>query len=176
MSKIIIVEGPDRCFKTSAINHIRKNLVKNPRVTTIHCSSPAVVSDVEEWTRIHYLNLMNLISVNQGVIILDRSHLGEHVYGTLYREAKCSEYIFGIEKILQDMDVNLILLTDTIENRIFREDGLSQSKFDTEKMQLEHDLFVEAFNRTCISNKIHLHAKRPEEIIENINSFIGVVE
>lgn len=176
MAKLIIVEGPDRCFKSSAIEHIRKNLIKDPRIITIHCSSPPRVSNVEEWTNAHYLHLINQTLCNRGTMILDRSHLGEHVYGTIYRGGKCSNAIFNYDKVLETEDASLILLTDTIENRISREDGLSQSKHDSNLMQQEHDLFIEAFNRTSIKKKIHIHAKKPEEIIQIINEFIGVVE
>lgn len=173
MAKLIIVEGPDRCFKSSAIEHIRKNLIKDPRIITIHSSSPPRVTNVEEWTNAHYLHLINQMITNRGVMILDRSHLGEHVYGTLYRGGKCSNSIFNYDKVLENEDAQLILLTDTVENRLSREDGLSQSKLNTDLMQQEHNLFLEAFERTSIKNKIHIHAKQPEEIIQLINKFIG---
>lgn len=86
-------------------------------------------------------------------IIFDRTHLGEMVYAPLYRKYS-GEYIYEIEKETiepQDQkDIRMILLT-TSNFDMLEDDGLS---FDFSKKEDEQKMFIDAFNRSIIENKV----------------------
>lgn len=179
MSKIVLICGPDRCGKTSIIDSLRKNVLVSPKRITIHSSTPPVFDegsyDDQYWAELHYSNWVNVvINLHKADIhvILDRGHLGEHVYGTLYRNIN-TDFIFSdIDIAFKDNpNVYLVLLTDSIENRVSRDDNLSMTK-NSQKMQQEHDLFVDAFNKSCIMNKMHLHKMDIVKMKNSVNSFI----
>ena len=174
---IIIVEGLDRCGKSTIVEHIRKKIVQTPKVLTIHSSSPPKgIENQLEWAQRYYNFLLwnsSLLSPN-GVIIHDRSYLGEYVYGSLYRGLNCEWVFTELEPRILLQDVKLILCTDTIDNRLSREDGLSQAK-NVSFMEKEYDLFVEAFNTSALTDKIHLHNLPLEVMIQKATDFLGVI-
>ena len=81
--------------------------------------------------------------------IFDRFHLGECVYGPLYRDYS-GDYVFLMENIIEDADVRLILLV-TSDFSFIQDDGLS---FDFEARNAEQDMFISAFHKSNIENKI----------------------
>ncbi len=88
-------------------------------------------------------------------IIFDRTHLGETVYAPLYRKYS-GDYVFKMEynfikasKKTQD-DVRLILLTSSNTDMLV-DDGLS---FDPAKKGEEQKMFIDAFNKSQIKNKV----------------------
>jgi hypothetical protein len=89
-------------------------------------------------------------------IIFDRTHLGEMVYSPLYRNYPGS-YVFDLEKqFLAESSpkvgesVKLILLT-TSNFDMLEDDGLS---FDFAKKEDEQKMFIEAFNKSSLKNKV----------------------
>jgi hypothetical protein len=89
-------------------------------------------------------------------IIFDRTHLGEMVYAPLYRKYD-GGYIYDIEEqfikskpFTAEDSVRLILLT-TSNFDMLVDDGLS---FDPSKKEEEQNLFIEAFNRSKLTNKV----------------------
>jgi thymidylate kinase len=88
-------------------------------------------------------------------LIFDRSHIGEYVYGPLYRNYS-GDYIFDIEKLYVNKpffkDIFLFIFVDSPENLIKREDGLS---FSTEmEMKIkEIQLFKEYHSKSNIMHK-----------------------
>jgi hypothetical protein len=86
-------------------------------------------------------------------LICNRAHLGECVYAPLYRGYD-GEYVFSIERAM-GMDKNhntrlILLLEDFASAKHFTPDGES---FDDTKRQVEQDLFVTAFEKSCIPDK-----------------------
>lgn len=89
-------------------------------------------------------------------IIFDRTHLGEMVYAPLYRKYDGS-YVYQMEKELIETkpytaheDIRLILLTSS-NTEMLQDDGLS---FDPKKKDEEQKLFIDAFNRSQLTNKV----------------------
>ena len=180
MSAIIIVEGLDRCGKSTIIEHIRKNVIKKSQIVTMHSSSPPKgVTDPMSWAYSHYVNLLthSQVMAKGGTVVLhDRSYIGEYVYGPMYRKTDSSWIFNDTERAslesLFDLDkMYLILCTDTIENRLLRDDGLSQT-IDEEKMSCEYKNFIEAFAFSGIKNKMHLHSRSIEEMKSMTNEFL----
>ena len=84
---IYIIEGLDRCGKTSFIDVLR-NQIKSPYIFTIHSTKPPGNVNYKEWSKKYYTNLISRIvnlSLQGNIIILDRSWIGETVYGPIYR-------------------------------------------------------------------------------------------
>lgn len=157
---ILIIEGMDRCGKTTLVESLRKNYFLSPKILVHHSSSPPRVSDKNAWEREHYRHLitsMNFLSHEGYDIIFDRFHLGAIVYGAKYRGADPAE-IYNIDRHYMGnfRDVAMVLLTDYPESIVARNDGesLETTKSDFEET---HDAFIEAYNNSCIMNKLHIN-------------------
>lgn len=162
----IIIEGPDAVGKSTLISNI-KNYFNDFTLHMLHYSN--VKQDTPEKT-IYYSKkmyeemfgfMLTSIKHNQTGIICDRSHLGEMVYGPIYRNYS-GEYVIDIEKkyhnILDVWDnLHLITLIDDADRIIDRDkergDGLSFS-LDVEKKQTEIDNFIKAHHKSTIKNKL----------------------
>lgn len=158
---ILIVEGPDNVGKSTLIKNIRKHILTSPHTIAIHSSSTPNGEDSIKWPFYHYcaiLDLADALSFAQHWnVILDRSHLGEYVYGSIYRgiSDKDLQYLFEIEDIIKySGDTYLILLTDEPENLLEREDGDSLSA-NIEDITNVTGRFLEAYNKSSIENKLH---------------------
>ena len=158
---IYIVEGLERCGKTTTVNFLR-SVIQNPKLIVHHSAKPPSGLTKEEsqnWSTVHYTEVLSTfedLSKKQGFdIIMDRGHLGEYVYGHMYRgNHKDDQYMFYGESFINLKDTYLILLTDNPSNVLSREDGQSLSTSE-EKITLERNRFIEAFNRSRIQNKFH---------------------
>lgn len=155
---IVIIEGLDRCGKSTLVNQLRKDYFKNPNIIIHHSSSPPKIYDPNVWEITHYSNLFKLFtSLYDYDIILDRFHLGAIVYGKKYRNADPKNiYDIDNEYLQHNKNIVLILLTDNIENIISRDDGLSleQNKEDFEETK---NAFAEAFNNSKCINKLSIN-------------------
>lgn len=148
-NKFIIIEGPDNVGKTTLINGI-KNYFNDYTFHTIHYSNVKQESTekVIEYSKKMYKEMfsymLNSIKFNKSGIICDRSHIGEMVYGPIYRNYT-GEYVIDIEKEFSNIksiwdNLFLITLYDEPENLIARDDGLSFST-NLEKKQNEINNF-----------------------------------
>lgn len=180
MQPLIIIEGLDRCGKSTTVDHIRKKIITSPKTVTIHSSAPPKAGYTDRWSYDHYKNLIShstSMMCASTTVIHDRSYIGEYVYGPIYRKSnpywifENSKYGNSLESNLLHDNTYLILLTDTIENRLIRDDGLSLSS-DRQKMLKEEELFLEAFNKSSIKNKIHIHNQPLSEMIKMVDIFM----
>lgn len=163
----IIIEGPDRVGKDTLIKSI-KNYYNNVIFQTLHFSN--VKHSTKEDTILYneklYKNMFDImlyimlynISQNENFgIICNRSHLGEMVYGPLYR-GYSGDYVLRIERLYKIFlnlwqKLALVVLIDKPENLIARDDGQSFTA-DLALKQKEIDLFKQAYERTSIKNKL----------------------
>lgn len=178
---ILVVEGLDNTGKSTLIKNIRKHVLTRPRTAALHCSSTPLNVD-EQWPFQHYNNLLSAVqqmSFNDWDVILDRSHLGEAVYGPLYRSVHNTDYIFDLErKYLYMHDVALILLTDDAESLVEREDGDSQSVAIDDIESLSKS-FLEAYHASSITNKLHYHISSDggfDDLLPTVKEFITNVK
>jgi thymidylate kinase len=147
----IIICGIDRLGKGTLINNILKHYGPHP---VIHCSSPPKgIADPAEYQKQFFKKCFRILDNRFSDVIFDRCHLGEYVYGPLYRKTD-PNFIFNIESFHQNAceETRLVLLC-TDDFSIMKDDGLS---FDYAARDKEQDLFFEAFQKSKIQNKYML--------------------
>ena len=160
----VIIEGMDRCGKTTLIKNLRKSYFKNPRTIVHHSSSPPKVDDPSKWEEEHYRHLFHtfayMSNCNDYDIILDRFHLGSVVYGKKYRNID-EDAIFTIDKHYHTYYPNmyLIVLVDEPSEIIKRDDGdsLETSIDDYEYTKTE---FEKCFEKSHCRNKLLINVSR----------------
>lgn len=159
---ILIIEGMDRCGKSTLVEQLRKNYFYNHKIFIHHSSSPPkIVPDPNAWEVAHYSAMLDasyaLNYAHDFDIIFDRFHLGAIVYGKKYRNADPEE-IYSIEQmhIHSNDEIALVLLTDWTNKIMERDDDdsleSSSTEFDETRMAFE-----EAFDRSIIPNKLHIN-------------------
>lgn len=160
MAKIILFEGPDNCFKSTMINAIIEHKqIEN--YVIIHSGKPItkglskeqiVLNQLDYNHRLikHAENLSNMFDM----VFLDRSYIGEYVYGQMYRDISYKEHhLFSLEQSLFKPETwSALLLIDSTQNRLEREDGKSISVSE-HTMEYETMLFKKFFNISKIENK-----------------------
>lgn len=158
---VIIFEGMDNCLKDSSINLLRNDLSAETHVIK-YSSPPNQIKEKENYQKHHFSDMFYLIdSVKSSDrnIILNRSHIGEYVYSQLYRGYH-ADWIFDLEKEFFNrqktpVKILLILLYDSNNESLrTREDGKSLSQAENIKLDRERELFIEAFNKSYIPNKL----------------------
>lgn len=178
----LIVEGPDNVGKSTLINNLN-NYYNKITLHNLHYSNVKQenTAEVIKHNKKLYTEMFELMTFtlknDKAGLIFDRSHLGEMVYGNIYR-SYTGDYVLDIEKKFHhilDIFENLFLITlvDEPENLISREDGLSFST-DLDKKQRELELFDLAHNSSSISNKliINIKNKDAEAVFKEVTEFI----
>ena len=156
--KLIIIEGTDNTGKDTLISKI---LEKYPTATVIHCGKPITKKysskEQDELFRIYAQNIVEGKYDNTHVIIMNRSHIGEYVYGVLYRKRNNEEVeqmINDVNDILyyrEDLEIKYIqLLSSSKELLKNNEDGKSLSNGNAEKINIEANQFKEIFDKINI--------------------------
>jgi thymidylate kinase len=181
MSKIVLFEGLDNCFKTTNVKALFNFWNKqNKTAHVLHYSGVKSINSeearklskqlyTEMFEAFEYFHSKNIN------IICDRSHLGENVYSR-YRGYNPS-YLWKLEDQFMNHkfwnDVYLIFLRDNIDNTLERDDGLSLSTDRNDKI-FERQKFEEAVMITEIPNKkiIDVTNKSKEEILNEILIFL----
>ena len=173
-----LIDGIDRLGKSSLIKgildvygyHLVIHYDKPKSLESLRTAAQAMIGDsgengcfnkdVENLAQKMYQQACNesmfALLKTEVSIIFDRTHLGEMVYSPLYRRYS-GEYVYTLEEDLilskpytENSDIRLILLT-TSNFDMLVDDGLS---FDPKNKKREQDLFVDAFNRSKLSNKV----------------------
>lgn len=178
----LIVEGPDNVGKSTLINNLN-NYYNKITLHNLHYSNVKQenTAEVIKHNKKLYTEMFELMTFtlknDKAGLIFDRSHLGEMVYGNIYR-SYTGDYVLDIEKKFHnilDIFENLFLITlvDEPENLISREDGLSFST-DLDKKQRELELFDLTHNSSSISNKliINIKDKDAEAVFKEVSSYI----
>lgn len=158
---LVIVEGLDRCGKSTLVEHLRKRYFMSPNILVHHSSSPPKVEDPNRWELEHYGSLFrtakDLVKFGGYNLIFDRFHLGAAVYGEKYRGADPSNIYELDARYLRDYSrAALILLTDDPEAIAARDDGDSLEKSVEEYMQTAA-AFIEAYKMSSCVNKLHIN-------------------
>lgn len=163
----LIIEGLDRCGKSTLIKNLRKRYFDSPKTLSFHSSSPPLkAEDPEFWETQHYHHLfgeMICLSLERGFdVIADRFHLGAIVYGKLYRNQGPDTEITNIEEywvnFLEDYpdQIALVLLTDDPEKIMERHDGDSIEENIEQYAQTAIE-FESAFASSLIPNKLYIN-------------------
>lgn len=162
---IIICEGLDNVGKGTQIANIRNHFYPEKQFHILHYGGVKSSETPEvqlEYNKIYYNEMFRILSMLDQAnmhVILDRSHLGEWVYGPMYRNYDPS-YIWDLEDMFKFKawwnDTYLIHFTSSPETVIKRDDGFSFTT-DLDKKQEELDLFQDSVNLSRIKNKISIN-------------------
>ena len=123
-----------------------------------------------------YIAEDNIHYIHDNNLILDRGHISEAVYASMYRPYS-GDYVWDLEKCLENKyNIYLIVLIDSVEKAIEREDGLSLSNGDADKINIEISKFAEAYKKSCIQNKIiiDINGLSIEEVFAQIIKFLDI--
>jgi len=171
---ITIIEGMDNCGKTTLIDSLLKGCT-NERRLVVHCSSPPANVNAG-WSKNHYNKTMRTIvdlSDRGYDIFMDRSYIGECVYGPLYRKAD----ITWVSELEQHLGMNspkvalaTILCTEFHAAKYNDGNNLSDENWST-----EHALFTSAFEKSIISNKIKVNLNGNFDDVEFVKKFLGEI-
>lgn len=166
----LLVEGCDNVGKGTQIEFIKKYVEEkyNCPVHYMHYSNIKGAKDVRAVSEELYKQMFEIVGKDHGkcLIICDRSHLGEAVYSSIYRDYD-GDYVFELEKAANlETKVGLLVFTETAENLIKRDDGLSFS-IDIDKKNDEITRFKAAYDKSSLTKKfIELKGRGKEEIFE----------
>lgn len=162
--KLIIVEGLDNTGKDDCLNYLINKYSDNHLYR--HFGFPIGETNQEKIDYQKY-SFQKEFSLYQTIekdkyfnqnneIYWNRSHIGEYVYGTIYRNYD-PEWIFNLETLygFDEKDIYLILLTADPEFLIKNDDGKSFStKLSDKKREIK--LFESAFQKSIIHNKLNI--------------------
>jgi thymidylate kinase len=174
----------DRCGKDTQIENVTKYLLEqneNKSVHVLHYASLPIKENIEERSSILYYDMFRIcdavLKTPDIHLLLNRAHLGEMVYGYIYRKYD-ARWIYQIEKQFQDLIKNayLITLVDSSFKCISnRDDGLSLSNSDINKAKTELERFVLATELSGIKHKILIDIanKDSETVFNDISLFIS---
>lgn len=169
-----VVEGIDRLGKDILINHI---ILNEGYYNVVHCTKPPKVNlygSENEFQRNSFVSLMSLLKICDGnnKMIFNRSWLGEYVYSN-YRNYS-GEYIFEIENYLSvdNLEDTLLILLYTDNTEMLIDDGLS---IDYSNRQIEQQLFIEAYEKSIMKNKIMVNVHNGKGGYRNIDDIYSEV-
>lgn len=189
--KLLIIEGPDRCGKNTLI----KNLTSQAENYVVrHFGSAKGKNDAEKrnYQFQFFKKEFELASLRpqfdlpdkerypRDIWIWNRAHLGEFVYGKMYRNTHPEDWVMKMESLFgMDLDpsIYLLLLTAPAEFLCERDDGLSFTKNVMEK-QNEIVTFRNAFDDSQILNKKVLDVTDGKDyldqqtILQEVNNFL----
>jgi len=158
---LLIIEGMDRCGKSTLVEHLRKRYFTSPNILVHHSSSPPKVEDPNMWELKHYGSLFrtakDLVQFGGYDVIFDRFHLGAAVYGEKYRGANPTDvYDLDAWYLSHYKRAALILLTDEPEAIASRDDGDSLEQSVDEYSQTAA-AFIETYKISTCVNKLHIN-------------------
>jgi len=146
---VIIIEGENKCGKTT----LSKYIEKEHGFKYIKCSQPKEGGPYKEYSEI----IDELSKEPKENYIIDRFHLGEEVYGKIYRgrSGLTQEQFQDIEKRLNSLNTILIYCYDTEKNiaRRFYDDN--EEWAEEGKIQEVLDLYLTVLKKSILPKYRH---------------------
>jgi hypothetical protein len=185
--KLLIIEGADNTGKDHLISVIEKNS-QYKNVIKRHWGYPT--GDSNEQKTLHqvssFLNeflLYNKVKDFQSleedtIMIWNRSHIGELVYGKLYRNSNPDRWVMQMEElagIAENPNVYLIYLYADADFLANNDDGLSYSS-SIDNKRLEQSLFMSAINSSSIKNVLKLKVNSGDSFIDETTLLDNVLD
>lgn len=176
--KLIIIEGTDRTGKDTIID---KLVEENRNVIKKHWSFPKGNTNEEKtqfqkksfFENFEMYSLLNKHISDDTVMIWNRSHIGELVYGTLFRDSNPESWVWQLENFFgfdKNTEIYLILLYADAEFVTAKDDGNSySSKLEDKKKEIEK--FLAAYEKTSISNKIKIKVNQDSNYIDFVQIY-----
>lgn len=157
----IIIEGPDNVGKQTLIRGLIKEF-KLPFIVMNSYAPPKLDTpyDLESFHKKMYKQMFDVFNEHENVIS-DRFYPGAYVYQKLYNRGIDGNFVLQMEEeLLKDKfdKIILIVLIDTPENLVEREDGLSIETDISYKIK-EVDLYKQFFELSKLENKFLINVK-----------------
>jgi len=154
--KLIIIEGPDNCGKDSLIKKIEEQFLT---CTIVHYTKPEN-KYIQKTLFRGYAYAIVTKKYDTDVVILNRSHYGEYVYGCMYRgisEQDAIDIINEIDDIYlkNNIDAYYIQLLSSSDSLLVKnDDNKSLSKGNIEAIATEQRRFKTIFEKSKLNKKI----------------------
>ena len=166
--KVVIIEGMDNTGKTTVIHGLME---KYDRVLYMHATKPKEADPIKcaiEQKKYFHQMVESIKNVEQSrfyvdLIILDRSWVGEYVYGCLYRGngddyvkdmiSECYDNLSHISRGWYNLDFSTILYTASPEFCAKNDDGNSISEGRIEAIKKEGERFEEIIKSDVVIGK-----------------------
>ena len=192
--KLLICEGGDGLGKNSLIEGLCKYF-NYDNITIRHFGKPPKDLNPEEVLDFQFRSFYNEGNFVEHIydrfkkhdyydetVIWNRSHLGEYVYGQMFRNADPNflktKLLFFEKFFLDSKDIYLITLTSDPKFFLEKEDGQSFSK-NLEQKTKELELFKEAHEFSTIDKKLLVKVDKDEkfrckeDILDEVINFIN---
>lgn len=191
--KLLIIEGPDRTGKNTMI---KKFIEQAENSVVRHFGAAKGESDYEKRqfqfdffskefelaSERRKFDIPDKVRYPKDIWIWNRSHLGEFVYGQLYRDTSPEKWVIPMEKKYSfdlDPSIYLVLLTGDPEFLCGVDDGESFSDKVEDKTE-ELKWFSAAFHYSTIVNKLTVSVtdndrkqyRNQDDIFAEINNFV----
>jgi thymidylate kinase len=172
--KLLIIEGTDRCGKDTLINEISSsysNVIKR------HWSFPKGKTNEEKteyqkkqfnWEFKFFVEMRKTLEENS-LMIWNRSHIGEMVYGSMYRDSDPSSWVMQLENQYgfdKDLDVHLVCLHADPEFVVKEDDGNSYSAKLEDKTR-EINEFHKAIDKSNIQKVLKIKVNEGTNYIDH---------
>ena len=180
--KVVIFEGPDRVGKSTQVKLLFEEFCRRDELAhQMHYSGVKLPKEeCIRYSKSLYSTMFNILHKNRyfANFILDRSHLGEYVYGQMYRNYEAN-WVFDLEADMRDrdpkwFDTSFYLVTMILDPKklVDREDGESFST-DLKKKEDEIFRFKEAAKWSNVTNKLLLDCdSTPEVLAQKVRDFV----
>lgn len=163
----IVIEGPDNVGKSTLIKNIKDHF-NDMSLINLHFgnvkqdSKEDVIAYSKKTFQDMFCIMQDQATRDKSGVICDRAHLGEMVYGPIYRNYP-ADFVIDIERQWTNYlpvwnNLFLVTLYDTPERLIERDDGLSFST-DLDKKTTEINNFLSAHDKSLIKHKLKLNIK-----------------
>ena len=160
---IIIVEGIDRCGKTTFVNKLCSKLPDMIRLKDINLCSKSYNDEDFKLFSLGKLDtsvaFLKQLSEQQNNVIVDRLHLTELVYGSVERQSTAYREIGQLDNILAKLDCILVLVEPT---------DLQWSNEQAEKDQTKHYHAFKSFYEISAIEKYHTNFKELDKMVDII--------
>lgn len=175
--KLLIVEGIDKCGKTTMINSLYEKLKSSKRKCMI-MNLPFIVNKPLSKDIIQYrirMTTANIIEMSKTfgdeyICLIDRYHLSEKVYGKLLRES-CAEFECNYaDAIFSTMDSLLVhIVPDEIHSNFnkFKDDNGKLDGFTFYQYRVMLDKFTNEFDKSGM-NKVRLKTSEINDFVEKV--------
>jgi hypothetical protein len=194
--KLLIIEGLDNVGKNFLVSGLSSNF---DNFCVRHFTSPprglseedAISNQKREFFRefLFYQKMSEWEELSStgrelsSLYVWNRSHLGEIVYGNIYRGYDATPWVISLEDHFSfDVieDVYLLLMTSSDPEFLIRKDDGKSFSIEREKKEREMFLFNEAFSKSKIKKKCYLEVNTPsgeylsaESIREKVMNFLN---
>jgi hypothetical protein len=188
MSKLIIIEGTDRVGKDTLV----RGLVSQSRNYIVrHFSSPPGDDNETKTQNQKRIFRKEFVFQNQvrkdksitfDFILWNRAHIGEYVYGPMYRQSTPESWVPSLEKEFlfgKDTEIYLIYLWGDADFICKNDDGESFTS-DPEKKRQEQIAFENAIENSIISKKLKIKVNDgnnyndQQRILATVRDFVGL--